>query len=354
MSIINHNSIIGFYISAISGFLALSLLSGCSSWTEPEGLGLRYTSLEEQNPELYEAYLASLRDYRNSEHKVFIAMFGNKSSLPSGQADHIVSLPDSVDYVILDNPDGLSETICSEMEEVRKSKGIKIMYSVSYDEISEAYGLYSDEFDESGTVMPFSDYLAAQLEYQCSLLDRYGYDGINFHYDGINPSSLGPEDKSELKSLQDVFFGKVSDMASSHHESIFFFDGTPCNVISDKIDFNVFRYVIVGCTDAKNTEALTYFVRYSMSETCPSDRYVVRVAAPSVSDATGSRGYFTSPSGEKVSAIASAASWTVVYDPAFTKAGICVEDVQNDYYNITKTYKYTREAIAAMNPSPLE
>jgi len=36
----------------------------------------------------------------------------------------------------------------------------------------------------------------------------------------------------------------------------------------------------------------------------------------------------------------------------FTKAGLAIENMQNDYYNATNTYQYVREAINIMNPAP--
>jgi len=48
-----------------------------------------------------------------------------------------------------------------------------------------------------------------------------------------------------------------------------------------------------------------------------------------------------------------AAYWTSAETSGFTKSGICIDNVQRDYYNIQFVYPNVRKAIAIMNPSPL-
>ena len=47
-----------------------------------------------------------------------------------------------------------------------------------------------------------------------------------------------------------------------------------------------------------------------------------------------------------------AAYWVTEPSAEFTKAGLAIENMQNDYYNATNTYQYVREAINIMNPAP--
>ena len=130
-------------ISCLSGAVAsamtLFLFAGCSEWTEPESVKINVPTLESQNPELYAQYLQSLRDYRSSEHKVMVTKYDNKATAPVGQAEHLNALPDSVDYVILMNPDELSDAVVSEMSEIREEKGTMTLYTVSYDTIEDEY-----------------------------------------------------------------------------------------------------------------------------------------------------------------------------------------------------------------------
>ena len=114
---------------------AAVLLTGCSDCTRPESIDFHYTTLEEKNPALYEAYYKSIREYRDSEHKIVIAKFDNKATAPEGKAEHINALPDSVDFIILQNASVVSETIKAEMQEVRELKGQKILYQICYQSI---------------------------------------------------------------------------------------------------------------------------------------------------------------------------------------------------------------------------
>ena len=126
---------------------AISFAS-CSEWTEPESVGFHYTTLEEKNPGLYKAYFQSIRDYRDSEHKVVIAKFDNKATAPAGRAEHITCLPDSVDYIILYNPE-VSATIACEMAEVRELKGQKVLYQIEYKAIENEYKAYVEAWNDA-------------------------------------------------------------------------------------------------------------------------------------------------------------------------------------------------------------
>ena len=57
--------------------------------------------------------------------------------------------------------------------------------------------------------------------------------------------------------------------------------------------------------------------------------------------------------GNELTAITGAAYWTAEKTSGFSKAGICISNVQNDYYNIQFVYPNVRKAIAVMNPSPI-
>lgn len=50
--------------------LTAVLLGSCSDWTDSESVDISRPSLEEQNPALYAQYLAALRAYKASEHKL--------------------------------------------------------------------------------------------------------------------------------------------------------------------------------------------------------------------------------------------------------------------------------------------
>ena len=125
---------------------ALMAFSACDKWTETEPVNVIYETLESKNPDLYAKYLQSLRDYHVSAHQVLIAKFDNKAEAPSGRADHISCLPDSVDFVVLNNPSLLNDQIRKEMTEIREQKGVKTLMNVSWDAMLAEYNaILADE-----------------------------------------------------------------------------------------------------------------------------------------------------------------------------------------------------------------
>ena len=89
---------------ALGMSVALSL-SSCEDWTDVESLDINSPSLEEQNPQLYEDYLKDLNAYKASDHKIVMVSVENTLD-PVKQAERLSVLPDSIDYVCLNNPDG--------------------------------------------------------------------------------------------------------------------------------------------------------------------------------------------------------------------------------------------------------
>ena len=72
---------------ALSAAVLLSA-AACSKWTEQQPVDFNYLTIEDKNPELYAAYMQSIRDYHATEHQVLIARYDNKAGVPAGRADH--------------------------------------------------------------------------------------------------------------------------------------------------------------------------------------------------------------------------------------------------------------------------
>ena len=62
----------------------------------------------------------------------------------------------------------------------------------------------------------------------------------------------------------------------------------------------------------------------------------------------------TDRNGKEMTAIIGAAEWTAKSTSGVAKAGIAVENAQNDYFNLSEVYYNIREAISIMNPSPIK
>ena len=131
------------YIAIAAAALAIA---GCSKWTEQEPVEVLYPSLKDKNPALYAQYMESIREYRATEHPVLIAKFDNKRTAPSGRAEHLNCLPDSVDFVILNNPAELSEATIAEMKEIKEEKAVPTLMEIRYDALLKEWeNLLADE-----------------------------------------------------------------------------------------------------------------------------------------------------------------------------------------------------------------
>ena len=355
-------------------FLAAAAISfaSCSEWTEPESVGFHYTTLEEKNPELYKAYFQSIRDYRDSDHKVVIAKFDNKSAALAGRAEHITCLPDSVDYIILYNPE-VSATIADEMREVRELKGQKVLYQIEYKTIENEYKSYAEAWndahppvegeeeaapaDPADTLISLNNYVSEAVKARTAYLSEYGYDGVNIVFSTKNPASCTEEALAELKAAQAAFLAPIAEALAANPDALVFFEGTPQFVLENAEIVENADYLIIPATTAVNESELSYELglvnRYG---NIPADRFIVSVTVRSLEDPTLTDGTFSGMDrkGREKTAIIGAAEWTAKPVQGVVKAGIAVENAQNDYYNLSLVYYSIREAISIMNPSPIK
>lgn len=363
----NHKRLLG----AVTGALLLTL-AGCSEWTEPQSVEIYEPTLESQNPELWAQYLQSLREYRGSEHKVMMAKFDNVDGAPTGRAEHINCLPDSVDYVIMNNPDNLSDAMVSEMAEIRTEKGMKTLYTVSYDTIDDEYAAYVEEWNaehapetgedrdadqtpEEPAEQPqaFGEFLGERTDYYLSLCDKYEYDGIIAGYTGVFPGSLQEDAQAELLANQTVFFDKIKAWKESHGQSLLFFEGMPVNILYDITLLDSCDYIIVDASSVSTAEEVTFTVMMALPEGFAAERIIIGTTMPSMTDDKDESGYFSAADGSQIYAVTGVAEWMVRTDSDIDKAGMCVDHAQYDYFDVNKIYRHIRAAIDTMNPSIL-
>lgn len=329
---------------------------GCSEWTEQESLTIKKPDIEEQNPALYAEYLENLKQYKNLDHKIVCAWFDNEVKTPATRAHHLDAIPDSVDVVFLMYPDGLADWEISEMEAIRNNKGTRTLYTISYPEVETLYQAAVDAELEEAEVSEtetagFAAYLAASVNDKLALADKYNYDGICVLYKGSNLTYLTESEYAEYETLQEVFFSPVSQWYVAHQDKILMFEGYPQNIV-DKDFLSSCKYIIINNTQSTSSYQLTFNVKMAMKDGVPTDRFIVSVSACSLDPDDVKTGYFTDQTGNAVRALTEAANWVITSDPDFNKAGMGIYDIQNDYYNTSLDFEYTRKAIEIMNPSP--
>lgn len=330
-------------------------LVSCGDWIEPESLEVKTPSLEESDPELWALYLESLNNYKNSEHKVVFVTVDNPTGSPAAhRSEHLTVLPDSIDYIVLTNPDNLHPDFAAEFGEVRK-KGTKVLYSLTFETYESAWREMSRN-DSSLTEEQHLEYIGACADEQLALCDKWGYDGLIFGYTGVSPLSIPDSQRAAAVALQDSFFSRVADWHKSHKDKVFAFMGRPDFVLEEVAGiFGDCNYVIVDTDSATNVEDVTVRCLKALdSEAVPSDRIVVSVLEIRPDDNNQVFGWFGTrdEEGNKLRALPYVALWTTQPSPEFTRCGLLIKDVQPDYYNVSMIYPHLREAISLMNPSP--
>ena len=352
--------------------LAVPAVSSCSDWTDTESLDYDYVLPSEQDPDAYNTYLGLLREYKQLPHKVMIAKFDNSSEMLAGQAYRISALPDSVDYVVLSTPDNLHPTLAQDMKDVRGQKGTRTLFALSYADVTaqlqaildqeeaeaqepagqaEGEDGVGEEQPETPAADRFLEVCAEYVNNRLALYDKYGYDGIVAVYnDPAYPVSLTEEEYAQLQARQEAFFGPIKAWTENHPEAVFLFDGYPQNVIDASV-LESTDYVIVTMQDAVSSDELVWTAEMALTEGVPSDRIVFGVTIPDMNDEKASAGYFSQKDedGNSQYAVVGAAYTVISPNGTFTKAGLCVDNVQDDYYNVDYIYPHLREAIHIMN-----
>lgn len=363
-------SIKNIFLAGVMGVFAV-FMSSCSDWTKPESLEYRYVTLEEKNPELYEAYFQSIRDYRASDHKVTIAKFDNRTGAPSGRADHISCLPDSVDFIILKNADAIDEEyVKPEIASVRADKGQKVLYEIVYSSIVADYKAYKAAWDEehkpaegeeetepAEEAVSLDEFVRQAVALQKEYYTAFGYDGVNIVASFLNPASCNEEQLVELEASQEAFLGGIAELVSSNEGMTVLFEGTPHYLVCHEDLVDRCDYIIIPAESAANSYACSYEMELMMRYgNIPTDRFILGVTTKSIDDPSLKNGSFsgTDRNGFDKTAIIGGAEWVMTDTGNAVKAGLCVDNAQNDYFNLTKVYYNIREAISIMNPSPIK
>ena len=340
--------------------------AACSKWTEQEPVDFNYLTIEDKNPELYAAYMQSIRDYHATEHQVLIARFDNKAGVPSGRADHITCLPDSVDYVVLNNYEIINENTMNEVAEIREKKAISTLIALDYARLDKEYKDYLETLPEETpeetpevaeetegetepAVDPRNQWFADKAAAFVAAAKQYGLDGIMVSYTGVGLLSLKEEEKAAVQAFQEAFFAPILSYIAETGK-MFFYEGNPTTLIAPQDVLAQATYIVVPAEDVTTIVGFNFAVMMSMGAGIPSDRFVIGVTALNVTDETATDGLF---SGD-ITAIEGAGRWAVAPSADYTKAGVCVNHAQYDYYNMQNVYSGINAAIATMNPSPIK
>ncbi len=327
--------------------------ASCSDWTDTESIDLIESDIEKDDPELYAQYLANLRQYRNTNHKITYVWFDNTQDIPRSRGEQIKALPDSIDVVNLTNPDELSSWVISDMESVRKDKGMKFVFTISYPALEKGYEQYLLLNPQAATAEAdaFLAYTDSVVNHHLTLVDKYGYDGISALFYGMKTDHSTEAAKAAYLAREAAFMSKITAWVNEHSDKMFIFEGNPQN-LTDKSVLQKAKFIVVRTETLKYASGLSYQVRLTMEDGVPTDRFVVTVSARSLDPSDEKTGYFINSNNELVSRMPITAEWVDTHESAFTKGGLCILNARNDYYNLGNSYQNIRNAISTMNPSP--
>jgi len=335
------NKILIFLLSLIAGGF---MLTSCSDWTEDKSVDIE----QPVSPE-YNKYLENLRAYKNSDHKYVYAWFDNSEKVPYSRGQHMYDIPDSVDVVVLMHPESLADFEIAEMQSLKNDKGTKTVYSVSYDAIQRAYEqMVKDELaqDENYVAPEFIPYMRENVQSLLNLSATYNYDGIIVSYRGSSTIYMTEDEKTAYSANQQAFLSQVSTWYNNNSSKMIVFEGSP-QFLEDVSLLASCKHIILNTLAVNNATELSVFVSEAMATNVPIDRFVVAANATSIDTSDKRTGYYGDDR-----AIIEAAYWVTEGVNGYTKAGLGIYNIQNDYYNISKVYQYAKQSINIMNPAP--
>lgn len=339
-------------------FVALSGLGACSSWTETERVSIREPQIERS-----EAYKQAVRDYKESEHKLLIGWFDNVAR-PGDRSRHLTVVPDSVDVVILQCPEAITSDLVEEARTIRRELGTRTLYSIRYSDLEERFleSLLPDpESKDVGYVMSegtpseeaelFASFCARYMETAFAVCETWDLDGVNIVYDGRSMTQMPDDERNRCLARQKNFFESVRMWREENPDRWLFFEGTP-QYLADPSILLGFRYILLKAFSCTTVAELDHDVTMALGEGVPRDRIVVGVETWPLDASDTETGRFVTEEGTEGRAVVEVARWVNAVDPSYTKAGLAVNHLQNDYFNPYRIFQYTREAIGLMNYAP--
>ena len=326
-------------------------MSSCDTDVEP--VDINQPGIEHQNPELYQRYLASIRAYKASNHKMMMVWFDNSQAVPFTQAQHINAIPDSVDYVVLTQPSMMTKQLLQETDEVRNQKGMKVVFQISCDDIKAAYEAQKKAFiaknENAGKKFrDFNGFLVDSVNTQLHLVDKYNYDGVIMGFNAKLTSYLNDQEKAEAIALENVFLGISKDWKARHPNKELIMMGRPQHV-ADKSLLEQARYLIIPSQDEKSVSGVDYLVRKAAVEGVPTDKFIIMANNKSIDQTDTKTGYWG-----KTLAMHGIAKFVAADHIGYTCAGMGLLNANVDYYNASFTYPNLRKVISTINPTVKE
>ena len=292
---------------------ALTILSvSCSEWTDTESIPVESIHPWESEPELWEEYKATLKDYKSHEHSIVYARFENSPENPVSEKGSLRSLPDSLDIVSLTNAENFSKSDAEDMAWM-KSIGTKVLYQI--------------DFAANPDILTDGQRLETTLDRAAATVLDNGLDGFSF-------TGLPKNDGGLTAAASETVVGRLSEAAGA--DGLLVFEGNPV-FISDE-DLGKIDLFVLGSETAENSFELRNMVQDALDAGITADKILL---------AADFDGIFYDDENVAADVLTSIADYVVSLGPL---AGLALYNIESDYYSLEGNWLTVRSLISRLNP----
>lgn len=327
-------------------FACLLGLSSCSDWTDTESVDININETGNVNKT---EYYKDLRAYKQTNHKITYLAFDNsvKNAYSDGQL--LTSVPDSIDYVSLSTPAGLTDKEIASMASLKEERAYAYVYKIDIDAMKNNYNEQTLAASVNGTeFVDQTTYISDSLKTALSYSNNF--DGLVIGYLGKDVSFLTQEERALYVATENAIIASLNEWATSNPNKFITLEGYP-QYWADKTLLNSARHIILNSASDVNADKVMLTIANAGVTGVPTDKFILAVNAVSFAEGEGSVGYWTTASGTTVSAITQMATIANSSTTPYPIKGISVNNGSNDYYNSVKRYLNVRNGIDIMNPS---
>ncbi len=325
-----------YYIYGMMALVAAGSLTSCD-WDEPEAVGNHFGNISEVNPPAYAEYLKNLRAYRENGHKKVYAWFDNKESF-SSQADHVATVPDSIDVLVLNHPEVMTQGVLDEINAKRSDTGMQTAYVISHPAIRKSWELAK----ELGSETPWAAYRDSELKKQLAYFDEGGFDRIICVYEGRDTSTSTEAELKEYAEDQAAFLNPFKAWAKNNIDKSYDYQGIPANVKDTEFLAGAGTIFLSETLEATNLSEMKFIMLRNSSAGADVKKFAVMTSLPVLDPTKADLGYW----GTDYS------SWlTARWARTAEVSAIGLINLSDDYYNPDFIYPVCRGAIQILNPA---
>lgn len=301
-------------ITVIQSFMiaAVAILVSCSEWTDTESIPVESIHPWESEPELWEEYKATLKDYKSRQHNLIYARFENSPENPVSEKGSLRSLPDSLDIVSLTNAKNFSKSDAEDMAWM-KSIGTKVLYQI--------------DFAANPDILTDGQRLESVLSRAAATVLDNGLDGFSF-------TGLPKNDGGLTAAASETVVGRLSEAAGT--DGLVVFEGDPVFIADE--DLGKIDLFVLASETAENSFELRNMVQDARDAGIPDGKLIL---------AADFNGIFYDDENVEADVLVSLADYTVSLGPL---AGMALYNIESDYYSLEGNWLTVRSLISRLNP----